>query len=302
MEDIQKNVDVIQSFEPTLFENKAFTETLIKKFPSDEKIALLVIKDNPKAVQFIDPHLLKDRSFAEKLVDINGLMLEFLTDFKADLDIVKKALSTNKVAAKFVDPSLLQNRDLAFEIVKFSGGMKLLPHFADDDEIGEAAVKYWSWHLADLSPRLRGKENILLLVAAIESSDLQYATDEALSNPVIAKKLVLSDGDALKPLKKFRSDEKIALLAVKTTPDAIKYVSAILLKDPIIAQKFIAINPKNKTIVLKTIKYNAEAVQFIDKDLLTNRVFALQLIKVNKNVFPFLSTFQDDDEFKNLAK
>lgn len=82
----------------------------LEKFPDcikeNEEYCYLAIKQNYEALKFVkNKRVINDKPVILKLVENNGLLLEFVSDeLKKDFEIIISAVSNNSDAKKFISP------------------------------------------------------------------------------------------------------------------------------------------------------------------------------------------------------
>ena len=89
---------------------------MIKYTKKNQFINILKKFQHSFTFQFVSPELKKDREFVLEVLEINGLVLEYVSpEFQADPKLVLAAVKQNAEAFQFVSQKLKENREFVLE-------------------------------------------------------------------------------------------------------------------------------------------------------------------------------------------
>ncbi|EFC42195.1 predicted protein [Naegleria gruberi] len=146
----------------------------LKNFNDDRNVVLESIKNNEKAISFVNKELMKNREFIFECVRNNGLILPLLSNhYQYDRQVALQALSNNATVFKLVKEKLCRDRNFVMDAVRENGRVMeyvIDSQFSKDREIILLAMKQianncnenYSWRKMALTCVKRGAYSIVL--------------------------------------------------------------------------------------------------------------------------------------------
>lgn len=231
-------------------------------------------KDSNNVLLVVKSGLLTNRDFVIKLVALNGLFLEYVSDeFKCDLEVALAAVKSRGESFKFVSASLYQNKELIVLALKssYDSFLPILPkldnHFFSDLDVMLPALKRSAQNLRFASPEIQDNEEIVgeliqrdvyafryaspriknskewaLRVLPINPHLIQFMSKELKQDTDLIKLVLSKNGSVLQHLgKKIQDDEGWVFLAYIQDILSLTYASTRLQKvlfnaqDPVFA-------------------------------------------------------------------
>ena len=138
-----------------------------ERLRGDEEVVMAAVRTSVSSLKFAAAGLLKEESFALRVVRIRGSALGFLPSHNGKLAVVMAAVERDAHAIQYASPELLQDSELAHKVVKrrgnalkfFSGDVR------DNFEVVKTAVKREAGALQWASRRLQ-KDPAIVSIAA----------------------------------------------------------------------------------------------------------------------------------------
>lgn len=299
--------------------------TLSKEEKEDKEIILTFLKHIRMYVsdmRLLSKELLADKDIAIAMVSQEGSLLKFINDdFKIDEDVVYAAVKDSASSIVYADPIFLSNkdkvmklieanytillsvtadlkkdRDIAIKSVTEDGlALGLLPHFNDDKEIVELAIKGNGMAIKFASEKWQNNKELVLKTFKKNANSFIYLNKRMKEDRDVIKKALSVDGLLIDKLEKnCREDKELGLIAVRQNGGALQYLSFALRADA--------------EVVEEALVKEAKALYYCSSDLRLNEKFLCGAIKKNILVLEkvkgeikdsILSSREFIDEIKN---
>jgi len=236
------------------------------------KMAIKLMKINPRILEWVDKALLKDIDFAIKAVSQDGLALDYFDkSIRENRSVVKVALQQNGCALEYADPTLLHEEDIVLAATTADG---FALDYASEElrrkpELLRVAVAQNGHVLQYADQALRKDPEFVLKAVKSTRWAFQFVAPELLEDCHFMRLAVKQDGQALRfasaPL---RADRDLVLTAIKQDGRAIDYAAQELKDD--------------KKMALIAVRQNGLALAYLNKSLQNDSTIASRAIKQNK--------------------
>ena len=228
----------------------------------------------------------------------NPFILKDYVEFQDDEEIVNVAVKKNGLALEFASSRLQNNYNMVMTAVSKNG---LALQFASKElrsnfEIVNAAVKSNGLALQYASNELKNNRDVVLNAIKSNGLSFRYASRDIINEKEVILEALNNincylnwEDDIMKFIPdKFYNDKDIMMLMLDINTCSVYYASDKLLH--------------NKTYLKKAVK-NADIIcDFIPKDILIDKKSVLPLLKVNGEVYRYLSEeLKNDKELALIA-
>ncbi len=233
--------------------------SLDKELQNDREVVLAVVKQNGKALEFVNEKFKKDRDVVLAAVRRNGLALQFASqELRNDREIVLAAVRQNGLALQFASQELRNDREIVLAAVRQDG---IALQFA--------------------SQELRNNREIVLVTVTQYGLALQFASQELRNDREIVLAAARQKGLALQfPSQELRNDREIVLAAARQKGLVLQFASEALRNNP--------------EVVLAAVTQDGLAIHFAGEPFKNNRDFILAAVTQKGEVLQFVN-----EEFKN---
>ncbi len=124
--------------------NNGMALCFAEKFKNDEEIVLEAIKSETLSYIYAEPKLLKNYNFIQKILQNNGLFLEYLSDkHKKDHNFAMTAVKNNGWALAFVDPKLRKDETIIETATITAKELLNIPEIYNEKSIVKAIDRYY---------------------------------------------------------------------------------------------------------------------------------------------------------------
>ncbi|KAG2382087.1 hypothetical protein C9374_005879 [Naegleria lovaniensis] len=258
-----------------------------------ETIALEVIKQDKKALQYVSEEFLQNQDFM-----LQALKLIFPEEFETSCsfdysskEIILRVVSEFGFLLEFVSSELKSDRDVVLNAVK-NDGTSL--RFASDDlrndkEIALMAVMQVGWALKFVSSDLKGDKEIVLAAVNQHGFALEYASTELRNDREVVLTSVTHYGYSLcYASDEMKKDRQVVLTAVKQRCEAIEFADDELKKD--------------EEIVLEAVRRDLNCFHYISKKLFCDKSFLLKAAKFCGNTLLRYTPKEITDDHEFMVK
>jgi hypothetical protein len=199
-------------------------------------LALLGLKQDGLALQFISGALREDRNLVELAVRQRGCALQHApASLQADREIVLAAVQQSGLALQFASAALRSDKDLVLVALasdtyalQFAGEELLL-----DRDVVLCAVSRNGLALQHAAAALKMDKELVLVAVQQCGWALRYAASQLQADPEVVQAAVQQDGSALQFASEgLRADRQIVRAAVRSNPAALPYAAERLQQDP----------------------------------------------------------------------
>lgn len=121
-------------------------------------------------------------------VSLNGIALQYASEELQDNDMIAvTAVNCNFWAVKHISDRLKANKPLMLSALKRNGELlQYLPHFADDRDFVEVAIKDDGVNIEHASKRLRNNKELALIAIEENNFCVRYLSEELRANAEVA--------------------------------------------------------------------------------------------------------------------